>query len=118
LGSPDCEISILFVDDTQIEKLNRQYLGRSGSTNVISFPMAEGSFAEVNQHLLGDVVISLETARSQAVESNISLEEMIDYYLIHGILHLLGYDHEKSDSEAKIMQEKEKELFNKTISEN
>jgi len=103
------------VDDIRIEKINKQYLGRSGPTNVISFPMAEGDFTGINPHVLGDVVISVETAKRQAEESEISLEEMIDFFLIHGILHLLGYDHERSGAEAQVMRAKEKELFGKIM---
>ncbi|MEW6616147.1 MAG: rRNA maturation RNase YbeY [Thermodesulfobacteriota bacterium] len=115
LGCPDCEISILMVDDMWIEKINKHYLSRSGPTNVISFPMAEGDFAGINPHVLGDVVISVETAKRQAEESEISMEEMLDFFLIHGILHLLGYDHEGSVAEAQVMRAKEKELFANTI---
>ncbi|MFH2013186.1 MAG: rRNA maturation RNase YbeY [Pseudomonadota bacterium] len=115
LECPDSEISILMVDDKQIEVINKQYLGRSGPTNVISFPMTEGDFTAVNPYLLGDVVISVETAKRQAEESEIAVEEMIDFFLIHGVLHLLGYDHENSGEEAQVMQAKEKELLNKII---
>lgn len=112
---PDSEVSILLVDDAQIEEINTKYLGRSGPTNVISFSMAEGDFGDINPHILGDVVISVETAKREAIESNTSLEETIDFFLIHGILHLLGYDHERSDAEARIMETKEKELLDRII---
>ena len=110
---PDPEISILLIDDLQIEELNAKFLGRSGPTNVISFPMADGDFCEINPHVLGDVVISAETVERQATESNMSPEEMLNFFLIHGILHLLGYDHEKSDAEARVMEAKQMELFGK-----
>ena len=68
LGSPDSELSILFLDDPQIAVLNKNYLQREGPTNVIAFPMREGAFAEINPDLLGDVVISLETAEKEGLE--------------------------------------------------
>ncbi len=108
---PDYEVSILLVDDVRIEEMNRKYLGKSGPTNVISFSMTEGEFGGINPHLLGDVVVSVETAKRQALEGKVSLGEMVDFLLIHGLLHLLGYDHERSSSEAEIMEAKEKELM-------
>ncbi len=93
LNHPDKEIGILFVDDRQIKDLNEKYLKRNRPTNVISFPMAQGDFSEINPQLLGDVVISVETAIKEAQESGLSFEEEIAFLLIHGILHLLGHDH-------------------------
>ena len=68
LDCPDGELSILIVDDSQIETLNREYLNRSGPTNVIAFPMREGEFSNISPHLLGDVVISAETAENTETE--------------------------------------------------
>jgi probable rRNA maturation factor len=93
LSQLDKEIGILFVDDRQIRELNQRYLKRDRPTNVISFPMAQGEFSEINPQLLGDVVISVETAVREAEESGLSLEEEVAFLLIHGILHLTGYDH-------------------------
>ncbi len=89
----DKEIGIVFVDDPQIRELNQRYLKRDRPTNVISFPMAQGEFPEINPQLLGDVVISVETAVREAKESGLSFEEEVAFLLIHGILHLTGYDH-------------------------
>jgi probable rRNA maturation factor len=97
LNHQDKEIGVLFVDDREIRELNEQYLKRDRPTNVISFPMAQGEFSEINPQLLGDVVISVETAIREAHESDLSLEEEIAFLLIHGILHLLGYDHTGRD---------------------
>ena len=97
LNHQDKEIGILFVDDREIRELNEQYLKRDRPTNVISFPMAQGEFSEINPQLLGDVVISVETAIREARESGLSLEEEIAFLLIHGILHLLGYNHTGRD---------------------
>ncbi len=97
LNHPDKEISILLVDDRQIRELNDKYLKRNRPTNVISFPMAQGEFSEITPQLLGDVVISVETAIKEAQELGLSLEEEIAFLLIHGILHLMGYDHTRGD---------------------
>jgi probable rRNA maturation factor len=111
LESPDGELSILIVDDPEIAKLNKTYLGRSGPTNVIAFPMQEGAFRQINPNLLGDVVISLDTAAREAREDCISVESRFDQLLIHGILHLFGFDHEQTSEEAKRMAEKAQELL-------
>jgi probable rRNA maturation factor len=110
LDCPDAELSILLVDDCQIEKLNTGYLNRQGSTNVIAFPMREGRFADITPHLLGDVVISVETACREARTSGIGMQKRFNQLLVHGILHLLGYDHEKTDAEAEQMEKKTKAL--------
>ena len=106
LDFPDGELSILLVDDQQIAKLNLRYLNRKGPTNVIAFSMREGQFNDITPNLLGDVVISLETARSEANAAQISLQNRFNELLIHGILHLLGYDHEQTQKEADRMEEK------------
>lgn len=107
----DKEISLLFVDDDSIRKINKKYLSRDYSTNVISFSLREGDFGDINPDLLGDIIISVETALRDALKAEIKFEEELDYLIIHGILHLLGYDHERSETEAKRMKEKERELF-------
>lgn len=111
LGSPDGELSLSLVDDREITALNQQYLLRDRPTDVLAFPMREGSFSDINPQLLGDVVISVETAHRQAAEKKHSLADEVCVLLIHGILHLLGYDHETPGSQAKTMRKKEKELF-------
>jgi probable rRNA maturation factor len=111
LGSLDGELSIVIVDDEEMATLNRTYLDRSGPTNVIAFAMREGLFAEVNPNLLGDVVISVETARQEARQSGISDELRFAQLLVHGILHLFGFDHERNSEEAEEMQAKEQELM-------
>jgi probable rRNA maturation factor len=111
LDCPDSELSILLVDDQQIEKINIEYLNREGPTNVIAFPMREGEFGELTPDLLGDVVISVETAGREADTAGISMEKRFDQLLIHGILHLLGYNHELTREEAKRMEEKSDSLL-------
>ena len=111
LVSEPVQLSVVFVDDSDIALLNQQYLNRSGPTNVISFPMREGEFAHLHPELLGDVVISVETAAREARELSQSVEERIDFLLVHGILHLLGYDHEKSERDMELMEDKSNELM-------
>jgi len=110
LGKEDREVSLVFVDDKGITDINRQYLGRDYPTNVIAFSMNEGEFGNINPSILGDIVISPETALRDAQAGGIPLEDEIDYLMIHGVLHLLGYDHELP-TEAEEMGKKEKEIF-------
>jgi len=107
----DAELSILIVDDPQIAILNKKYLRRNGPTNVIAFPMRTDQFSNINPELLGDVVISIETAEKEGKSIGISMEERFTQLLVHGILHLLGYDHEKSEQEADKMENKSDEIL-------
>ena len=108
LGFPDSELSITIVGDRSIRQLNRQYLGRGKTTNVISFPMQEGEFREFNPSQLGDVVISAATCAREAEEAEIPFDQRLRFLLLHGILHLTGYDHERSGAEeAARMEAKE-----------
>jgi rRNA maturation RNase YbeY len=92
--------------DPEIHALNRQYRGKNKPTDVLSFPLAD----ELQPFLLGDVVISIETAARQAQRRGHTLREELQTLLVHGILHLLGYDHEVSRSEAIRMHRKEREV--------
>lgn len=94
-----------------MEQLNETYRGISKPTNVLAFPMQEGQFSDITPGLLGDVVISMETAEREAINAGISLEERTSQLLIHGILHLLGFDHELGDREAADMEKKSLELL-------
>jgi len=111
LDCPDGEISILIVDDPQIEKLNRKYLNRTGPTNVIAFPMREGEFSHLSPQLLGDVVISTDTAAKEAQYSGMSMDQRFKELLVHGMLHLFGYDHETSKRDALKMEKKSHALL-------
>ena len=112
MGYQKWEISILLVDDDQIKKLNKAYLNRNRPTDVIAFSQLEGAFSHLNtNNLLGDVVISLETAQRQAEEEQTTLKDEIIFLLIHGILHLLGYDHVGSIKKAREMQTKQQEIL-------
>ena len=105
------ELSVLLLDNKGIRAVNKKYLNRNRPTNVISFSLTEGEFENINPHVLGDVVISVEKALEQAETRGTSLEEELTFLLIHGILHLVGYDHEKKGSERKKMRKKEKEVY-------
>lgn len=102
----------MVTDDAGIRELNRDWLGKDRPTNVISFAMQEGEGAGVQADLLGDVVISAETAARDAAEAGLPVEHELYFLLLHGILHLLGYDHERgSAAEARRMEARERELF-------
>ena len=105
------EISILLADDKKMRELNKQYRDQDRSTDVLSFPQNEDEEEGLNPHLLGDVVISTVTARKQSTQHELSLEEELVLLLTHGILHLLGYNHERSEEEARQMKGKTRELF-------
>jgi probable rRNA maturation factor len=111
LECPEGELSIVIVDDPQIAELNARYLNRQGPTNVISFPMREGEFSDISPDLLGDVVISADTAQKEADDQETTLEKRFNELLIHGILHLFGYDHEKDETRASEMEEKSRALL-------
>lgn len=100
------------VGDRAIRILNREYLQKDRPTNVISFSMQEGEFGSIVPGLLGDVVISADTAAREAADAGITLDERLVFLLLHGILHLVGYDHERSgEEEAARMEAKETEIF-------
>lgn len=100
----DTEITIRFVDENESAELNKQYRQKTGSTNVLSFPFEMP--AEVNLSLLGDLVICSEVVERQAKEQNKSELAHWAHMVVHGTLHLLGYDHE-TDNDAEIMENKE-----------
>ena len=109
----DAEVSILLTDNTQIAELNEQYRDVKGPTDVLSFSQTEGedsSVPGIGENLLGDVVISVETAQKQADEQGKSLDDEIDMLLAHGLLHLLGYDHAEEDEE-RVMFAKQEEIL-------
>ena len=114
----DAEVSVSFVSNNEIKNLNRIYRDKDSVTDVLSFPLtgADGS-VEVNPEtgavLLGDVVISLETAVKQAQSFGHSLEREVGFLTVHSMLHLLGYDHETSQLDQRIMREKEESVLEK-----
>lgn len=113
----DSEVSVTFVDNNEIRELNNEYRHIDKSTDVLSFPLGENGVYdlnnETNAYLLGDVVISLETAVKQAEVYGHSLEREIGFLTVHSMLHLLGYDHETDNLEARKMREKEEAVLEK-----
>ena len=109
-GLEDCEVSILLTDDLEIEALNRQYRQISAPTDVLAFAMNDGNDDNLHSHLLGDVVISVQTAQRQAADKHHSLEVELACLTVHGMLHLLGYDHQ-TPKEAAIMFEKQEAIL-------
>jgi probable rRNA maturation factor len=106
LGVPsDSELSISFLDDKKMRDLNRTYRQIDRTTDVLSFPQEEGP----DFTLLGDIIISLDTARRHSKSYGVTLHEELKKLVIHGALHLLGHDHKKK-KETQIMRDKEKEL--------
>ncbi len=101
------EVSVYITDDETIKELNGAYRGKYRSTDVLSFPFGE----KLNDtYLLGEIVISVETAERQAKDMGHSLEEEIKRLLVHGFIHLLGYDHEKGKEEREFREMEERIL--------
>lgn len=112
LDCKDKEISLLFVDNNEIREINKRYLNRDYPTNVITFSLTEGEFGNINPKVLGDIVISVETALKDAEEAGIELNEELEFLMIHGMLHLLNYNHENTnEDEVKKMEMKEQEVL-------
>ncbi len=110
------EVDITIVDDAEIHTLNRDYRNVDRPTDVLSFALDEGEEEEPmlldgpEEHLLGDIIISAETAQRQGEEFGHGLEREIVYLAVHGLLHLLGYDH-MTDEDKKVMRAKEEEAL-------
>jgi probable rRNA maturation factor len=111
LAFQDGELSILLVDDEEITRLNQRYLKRNRPTNVISFPMKEGEMSHIHPEILGDIVVSIDSAEREAKMIRIPFEKRLLMLLIHGFLHLIGYDHEGNEDKAREMEKKEMELL-------
>ncbi len=115
-GAARAELSLLLVGDRSMRRLNRVYRGKDRTTDVLAFPMRDSS--RVTRHalsvtslMLGDVVISLPQAERQAARAGHALEHELTVLVIHGLLHLLGYDHERSAREARRMQRREQSVL-------
>ena len=117
MGCDDHELSIVITDDAQVRELNRTYRGKDEPTNVLSFPMQEGEFSDITPGLRGDLVISLDTREAEAIAAGISTDERMSQLLVHGILHLFGFDHELGENQAREMEEKSLALLRR-IEEN
>ena len=119
---PECVLSLSLVSDRAIRALNRTYRGIDSATDVLSFsqleqagkaPLSPASVKNDPGLTLGDVVISIDTALAQAREMRVTPESRVRRLLVHGFLHLVGYDHERSRSEARKMFARERALANK-----
>jgi probable rRNA maturation factor len=108
LGQSRCELSLSLISDTKMKALNRTWRHKDVATDVLSFPTPTPVLP--GQHSLGDVVISVDTARRMARELNTSVSHELELYLAHGILHLLGHDHLKK-RDAQKMEKAEQELL-------
>ena len=110
LGEIDSELTVVLVDDEEMRRFNYKYRGQDRPTDVLAFAMREGERVPHDEAVLGDVVISLETAARQGRARRTTIAEEVRTLLIHGLLHLLGYDHERSAAEARQMRAKERGL--------
>jgi probable rRNA maturation factor len=99
------EVSFVLTDDTQIQKLNRLYRNKDKPTDVLAFALREGEFAPLAGDLLGDVIVSVPTARRQAKEAGKDLLAELTMLLAHGLLHLLGWDHDTAAKDRRMRAE-------------
>ncbi len=97
------DVTIAFVSDRKMRGLNKEFRGKNSTTDVLSFPFETDDF-DVERDFLGDIVISLEQAQKQAAENDLDLETEIKQLILHGILHLCGYDHETDDGEMNMRE--------------
>lgn len=111
MGYTESELSILVVDDEEMRRINREYRDVDAPTDVLAFPMHEGEFGDVAPELLGDVVISAPTAAAMAQEHGCPLAAVLDLLLVHGTLHLVGYDHRGNAGETAKMFQKTLQLL-------
>jgi probable rRNA maturation factor len=109
VGEASAELGILFVGDQRMRGLNRRYRGKDSTTDVLAFAIR--GVPHSSSHLLGDVVIAVPTAARQAKQGHRSLDEELTMLLVHGILHLCGYDHERSEKEARRMRRRERMIL-------
>lgn len=117
-GFPEAELSLTITGDRGIRRVNREYLDRDHPTNVISFAMQEGEFAGLSPNLLGDVIVSADTAAREAELGGGTFFSRLVFLILHGILHLLGYDHERSGpQEARRMEARERAIYSLLLRE-
>ncbi len=110
LGESDVELSVLLTDDSTVTELNRTYRGVDKTTDVLSFSQREGENADDWDNILGDVIISVEQAQRQADEYGHSVAREVGFLTVHGVLHLLGWDHENPEDEGRMMAKTEEVL--------
>ena len=116
--SQKTEVSLLLLDDSGITALNGQYRGKPRPTDVLSFPLYTAEeLTDMQPKVLGDVVISVETAARQAERAGCALWEEMTRLLVHGILHLLGFDHENDPTSARAMRAREREILKAVVAD-
>ena len=98
------DATVAFVSDRMMRELNRRWRGKTGTTDVLSFPAQQDEFEKSGGQTLGDVVISVEQAERQAKENKLTLDEEIAQLILHGLLHLSGYDHSTDDGEMNRLE--------------
>ncbi|BEQ13103.1 rRNA maturation RNase YbeY [Desulfoferula mesophila] len=108
---PEAELSLVICGDEEIAAINQEWLNRQGPTNVISFAQHEGEGPALNPEILGDVVVSADTARREAAQHGLEPDEHLMRLIIHGILHILGHEHEQGGEPARLMEAKTEELL-------
>lgn len=101
----DCELAVIFVDDAAMSDLNHKYTKRKGTTDVLAFSMREGTDSEYSGHVLGDVFVSIDRAREQAKELGHTFRRELLFLVLHGLLHLLGYDHKSMPKKIESLEE-------------
>ncbi|MFN4008813.1 MAG: rRNA maturation RNase YbeY [Pannonibacter sp.] len=106
---PGSELSLVFVDDARIQALNAEWRGKDKPTNVLSFPGGEATNG-VFGPLLGDVIFAQETVTREAVDQGVSFEHHFSHLVVHGLLHLFGYDHQM-EAEAEVMEDLERQIL-------
>jgi probable rRNA maturation factor len=99
--SPEAELTIVLTDDTRLRELNRDYLGMDAPTDVLSFPASETD-PETGARYLGDILVSVARAQAQAEAAGHPLESELQLLVVHGVLHLLGYDHAQAEEKARM----------------
>ena len=109
VGETSADLGVLFVGDQRMRGFNRRYRGKDRTTDVLAFAMREAPNSSA--HLLGDVVIAVPTAARQARQGQRSLDEELTILLVHGILHLCGYDHERGEKAARRMHRRERMIL-------
>lgn len=109
LEKSDCELSILLTGDEEMTELNRTFRRRNRTTDVLAFSQLEGQRGHLHREVLGDVVISLPTAKHQAREQKHTLMDELIILLVHGTLHLLGHEHERTDRRMAAAMRREQE---------
>lgn len=110
LDSHDGQVNFVIVSDAQIQNLNREYRKKNKPTDVLSFPYEDEKWPEVGEKIFGEIFISIDTAKLQAKEKGHSLEKELEILFVHGLLHLMGFDHQ-NDAEEEEMEDYAKRIL-------